>query len=89
MNNLSAAVVAVLFLVGYAWANLVKLSTITRMYSHPPLDRSRCRKSIDMSSIGIAEVIGFSGAFAGTAGLRLIIQRHTVITYVWISVRGQ
>ena len=43
----SAAVTAVLFLVGYARSYLVKWSTTTRIYSWPPELRLRCTKSIE------------------------------------------
>ena len=51
------------FLVGYAWEYLVKWSVKKRIYSHLPLDFSRCKKSIPIISKGDDEDdIGTSGA---------------------------
>ena len=59
-----AAVLAVLFLVGFAWVYLLKWSVNKRMYSIIALDFSRCKKSIPIISKGDDDDIAARGVAA-------------------------
>ena len=76
LKILSAAVTAVLFFVGYAWAYLVKWSTTTRMYLWPPELRSRRTKSMESIWRGAVRTIGCNGSLVGRFGRLCFRQRH-------------
>lgn len=84
-NSFLAAVFPDLPRVAYAYAYLVKWSTMTSMYSSPPLHLSRCTKSMKIISNGAVVSMLCIDVLVILFGFFLLIQRHTRVTKCSIS----